>query len=384
MPAPTWVPQPPYTLEPTPAAPGGSAVPTTPSSPGSGTAPGPSQSTSAAADPYVVATGLSAPIGIAVLPDGSALVGERTSATIVSVQPVAGQPVTIVRTIPGLDASGDGGLLDLAISPSYAEDHLIYAYVTTPTDNRVIDFTLTGPITPVFTGIPKGATGNAGRIAFGVDDSLLIGTGDAGQPALAQNPASLAGKVLEVSDVGQPLQAGSPVLTQGQHALAGLCVDPDTGGVLETEPGAPASPGAPATRDEVNLLVRGGDYGWPQVRPNSAPALATLPAGADGQLAGASGCAVSNGVLYVTTRTATTLFSADIDSTATTTKLDAFAPSLAGRYGQLVTVVADPGDGSLWLATANKGISPAPDGASASDERILHIPPPGGGASSVT
>ena len=112
------------------------------------------------------------------------------------VQPIAGQPVTTVRTITGLDSSGDGGLLDLALSPAYDEDHLIYAYVTTATDNRVVDFTLTGPVTPVFTGIPKGATGNAGRIAFDVDGSLLIGTGDAGQPALAQDPASLAGKVL--------------------------------------------------------------------------------------------------------------------------------------------------------------------------------------------
>ena len=64
------------------------------------------------------------------------------------VQRTAGQPVTTVRTIPGLDATGDGGLLDLAISPTYAEDHLIYAYVTTATDNRVIDFTLDRPDHP--------------------------------------------------------------------------------------------------------------------------------------------------------------------------------------------------------------------------------------------
>ena len=101
-----------------------------------------------------MATGLTDPLGIAVLPDGTALVGQRNGA-ILQVQPIAGQPVATVRTISGLDSSGDGGLLDLALSPAYAQDHLIYAYVTTATDNRVVDFTLTGPVTPVFTGIPK-------------------------------------------------------------------------------------------------------------------------------------------------------------------------------------------------------------------------------------
>src|SRR5439155_11934034 len=121
----------------------------------------------------------------AMLPDGTALVGERTTGRIVRVQPVAGKPVPTVRQLSGLDTSGDGGLLDLALSPTYSEDGLIYAYVTTATDNRVVDFTLKGPVTPVVTGIPKGRIGNTGRIAFGADGDLYIGTGDAGRPALA-------------------------------------------------------------------------------------------------------------------------------------------------------------------------------------------------------
>src|SRR5206468_10003819 len=101
-------------------------------------------------DPLVVATKLTAPVGLTLLTDGTALVGERTTGRIVRVQPRAGQPVPTVRTLTGLDTSGDGGLLDLALSPTYAEDGLIYAYVTTRTDNRVVEFTLTGPVTPVF------------------------------------------------------------------------------------------------------------------------------------------------------------------------------------------------------------------------------------------
>ncbi len=388
---PNWAPQPAYTLEPaqpnTQSGSGNSATPTpsTSPAPSGGGGPAPSESPSGG-DSSVVATNLSAPVGIAVLPDGSALVGQRTTGVIVQVQSTAGQPVTTVRTIPGLDVSGDGGLLDLALSPEYGENHLIYAYVTTPTDNRVVDFTLTGPITPVFTGIPRAATGNRGRIAFTADGNLLIGTGDAGQPALAQNPASLAGKVLEVNDVGQSLTAGSPVLAQGLQGASGLCVDPDTGSIFETEPAAAAASATPAAKDEVNLIAAGQDYGWPVATARSVAALTTLPLAANGSPANDSGCAVSNGTLVVASLDSTSLYTSDITSPTGATNagvtLDPFVASLTGHYGRLITVVADP-DGTLWLATSNGGIVPAPAGASsATDERILHIQPTGGGAGS--
>jgi glucose/arabinose dehydrogenase len=386
---PTWVPQPAYTLEPTSpdgAGGGGAAGPTTSSPPpgSTGATSGPTDSPSPVADPAVVATGLTAPIGIAVLPSGSALVGQRTSGTIVQVQPTAGQPVTTVRTIAGLDAAGDGGLLDLAISPTYTQDHLIYAYVTTATDNRVVDFTLTGPITPVFAGIPKAATGNAGRIAFDPTGNLLIGTGDAGNPALAQDPHSLAGKVLEVNPVGQPVLGTSPIVSQGQHALSGLCVDSASAAVFETEPSQAGGAGVAATRDEVNLIAPGRDFGWPSPTPSSVGPAATLPLGTAGLSPLAAGCAVSDGVLYVASLDGTALYGADIAVTSpSSVKVDTFSPSLIGTYGRLITVVADP-DGSLWLATANVGVTPAAKGASPADERILHIQPSGGGAGSVT
>src|SRR5699024_2045427 len=133
----------------------------------------------------VVATHLVAPVGLTLLPDGTALVGERSTGRIVRVQPTPGKPVRTVRTLAGLDTSGDGGLLDLALSPHYAQDSLIFAYITTRTDNRVVVFTLHGPVTPVLTGIPKGTRDNAGRIAFDGAGNLYIGTGDVGRPRLA-------------------------------------------------------------------------------------------------------------------------------------------------------------------------------------------------------
>ncbi len=366
---PTWVPQPAYTLEPGPGLqPPQSAAPA-PSAPNAPSAGPTASATTPALDPAVVATGLSAPTGIAVLPDGTALVGERTTGRVLRVQPVAGQPVSTVRTLTGLDTTGGGGLLDLAVAPDYADDGLIFAYLTTPTDNRVVAFTLTGAVTVVIAGIPKGATDNMGRIAFDAQGNLLVGTGDAGQPALAQNPASLAGKVLNVTDAGAPVSGTSPVMTQGHHTVAGLCFDSSTGAIFETEPGSGA------VADEVNLLVPGADYGWPTPSAGSKAALATLPAAQ----AGPGGCAAADGVLYVASLDGKALLAATITATTGSVKLSTFTASLAGTYGRLITVAAAP-DGSLWLATSNTDGHGSP---TAADERILHIQPTGGGAGST-
>jgi glucose/arabinose dehydrogenase len=116
--APTWVPQPSFTGD--GAGRGGSS--STPGVPGGGPGGLPGRSGRSGApgpDPAVVATNLSAPVGLTMLPDNTALVGERTTGRIVRVQPQPGQPVQTVRTLSGLDASSDGGLMDLAISPHY-------------------------------------------------------------------------------------------------------------------------------------------------------------------------------------------------------------------------------------------------------------------------
>jgi len=307
-------------------------------------------------DPLVVATHLAAPVVLTLLPDGSALVGERTTGRIVRVQPVAGRPVPTVRRLTGLDASGDGGLLDLALSPSYTEDNLIYAYVTTATDNRVVDFTLHGPVTPVLTGIPKGRTGNTGRITFGADGELYVGTGDAGRPALAQEPTSLAGKVLRVDPIGDPPHdnphAGSPVWSSGHHVVDGLCAA--DGALFEAESGQP---------DEVNRIVAGDDYGYPVRSGATDPPLRTLPAGAGGP----GGCAVQRGRLWVTSLDGTALLAAPLAGSTSAPSIGGFVRVLVKRYGRLRTVVAAP-DGALWLTTSNRDGHGTPVAA---DERVI-------------
>lgn len=367
---PTWVPKPSFAGE--GEQPSASAILPQPNDPGSSPppsgSPAPSTGSSApgkADDPSVVATNLDAPDAIAILPDNTALVGERTTGRIVRVQPFPHQPVVPVRTISGLDTTGGGGLLDLALSPNYLQDGLIFAYLTTPTDDRVVDFTLTGPVTPVLTGIPRGATDNSGQIAFGDDGQLYIGTSDAGQPALAADPNSLAGKVLRVTDIGRPSpgnpNAASPVFTTGHHLVAGLCLIPKTNVLLEVEPPRGVGQGA------LNVLSGGGDYGWPHPSAASAPALAALPAGTGTP----GGCAVLNGNVFVTSLDGAELLETRPTAQGATLSAGPFSVTLQHTYGRLLTVVAAP-DGALWLTTSNRDGHGKPI---ATDERVLRIIP---------
>ena len=372
---PTWVPQPSFQGE-GQVPPNGSVDPTTPDPGPTGPAvPGPQQSgprpsPTKGPDPYVVATKLTAPVGIAVLPDGTALVGERTTGRIVRVQPAPGRPVTTVRTLQGISTAGGGGLLDLALSPNYAQDSLIFAYLSTPTDNRVVAFTLTGPVTPVLTGIPRGSSDNVGRIAFGADGLLYVGTGDAGHPAFAADPRSLAGKVLRVSDIGQPAAGNpapsSPVFTSGHRVVSGLCSDPDAGSFVEVESRGRAEPG------NVYVLDAGEFYGWPTPGSSTQDPITTLPTGQGGP----GGCAVLDNQLYVTSLTGKSLLSAPLTASGAGLAAGKFVAALQNKYGRLLTVVADPVNGVLWLTTSNRDGHGRPV---ASDERVLRIPPPSGG-----
>jgi len=355
----------------TPIVPRPSTLPpsVTPGSPGSSSGSNPP---GANKNPAVVAKHLTAPVGLAMLPDGTALVGERTTGRIVRVQPRPGEPVPTVRTLHGLDTSGDGGLLDLAVSPAYPEDNLIYAYITTRKDNRVVEFTLAGPVTPVVTGIAKGRSGNAGRLHFAPNGDLFIGTGDTGRAQRADNPQSLAGKVLRVTAIGKPARSNpmkrSPVYTSGMHLVNGLCGDPPGSTVLEVESGGPLNP------DEVNVLSAGQNYGWPAASGVGRTPVATLP----DAFGSPGGCAVLAGNLWVTSLDGAAVLSAPLRGAGAHLEVGKFRPVLKGKFGRLMTVVAAP-DGALWLTTSNKDGQGHPVPA---DERVIRYLPGGGGAGS--
>jgi glucose/arabinose dehydrogenase len=216
----------PFTTEPEMQAPPSSSPPPPPPLPGT---PFPK----ACPAPGVMQGCLESTSGLIMLPDSqSALVAERTTGAVKNVSTKAEPTVKVV--IP-VDPSGDGGLLDIVLSPTYSQDRLMYAYISTPTDNRVIRIADGDVPKPLLTGIPKGATGNAGSLIFTSPTTLVVQTGDAGNPALANDPASLAGKVLRIEQPTTVGQAPPTTALSGMGAGGSMCTDPADGSLYITD-----------------------------------------------------------------------------------------------------------------------------------------------------
>jgi glucose/arabinose dehydrogenase len=308
-------------------------------------------------DPNVVATGLTVPTGLVVLPDGTAVVGERDSGRLLQVFPDR-SPARELMTLPGVDTAGDGGLLGLALSPTYGEDGLLYAYVSTATDNRVVRFPLGGTPNPVLTGIPRGGVDNGGGLLFGGDGTLYVGTGDVGDPALAADPASLAGKVLAIDVFGRPAATGGPVSSRGHRNVTALCQGPQQ--LFATDEAADGP-------DAVDAVIRGGDVG-----PDGVEPVLELPA----EEGGLGGCAVAGSFVFLGAMDGRQVDVVQLDGNGDpVADPEAFLPD---RYGRLRTVVLAP-DGALWITTSNKDGVGTPE---ADDDRVLRVVPPAGQADS--
>jgi glucose/arabinose dehydrogenase len=320
-------------------------VPGRPAEPGSGADAG---------DPNVVASGLAVPTGLALLPDGSAIVGERDTGRLLRVFPDRA-PARELMTVPGIDTAGDGGLLGLAVSPTYLEDGLIYAYVSTAADNRVVRFPLGGTPNPVFTGIPRGELHNGGGLLFTPEGHLLVGTGDTGNPSLAADPNSWSGKVLEIDVFGAPV-GSTPIYSRGHRDVTALCQAAE-GPLYGTDDSVDGA-------DEVNLLVQGRDYG-PGAVQGTAP-LAEVP-GAEG---GLGGCAAAGNGLFLGALDGKRIHALALDGSGTV--VGDPEQFLVDEYGRLRTLVLDT-EGALWITTSNRdGIGvPAAD-----DDKVLRIMPP--------
>ena len=322
--------------------------------------------TQGASQSGTIATGLSVPWGIAFLPGGDALVSERTTGRILRVSST-GRRRRVVMRIPGVDtASGEGGLLGLAVSPDYAEDRWVYAYFTSPTDNRIVRFRLGGRLRPVLTGLRRGTVHDGGRIAFGPDGKLYAGVGEAGFSSLAQNRRSLNGKILRMNPDGSvprdnPFR-GSLVWSYGHRNVQGLAWDA-RGRLWATELGASAF-------DEVNLIRKGRNYGWPEVegRGSTAGGRFTNPVVTwTTSEASPSGAAIRRGTLYIGALQGEALLRVKLNGTRARKR----TALLQGRYGRIRTVVRAP-DGSLWVTTSNRDGRGSPrDG----DDRIVRIRP---------
>ena len=318
--------------------------------------------TRAPADPEVLVTGLEAPWGLDFLPGGDALVTERDTARVLRV-PAAGGTPALLTTLDEAEPDGEGGLLGLAVSPEHARDRTVYAYVTTARDNRVVRFTTDDPgrREPVLTGIPKGRIHNGGRLAFGPDGLLYVGTGDTGDTALSQDPGSLGGKVLRMTPDGQPAPgASSLVFSRGHRNVQGLAFD-DAGRPYAVEFGQNRF-------DEVNQVVEGGNGGWPDVEgagTGGGRFLAPITTWTTDE-ASPSGATVAGGSLWVAALRGERLWRVPLDGRGGAGEPEAL---YEGRFGRLRAAATAP-DGSVWLLTSNRDGRGDP---AEPDDRVLRL-----------
>ena len=195
----------------------------------------------------------------------------------------------LVAQIDGVDASGDGGLLGIALSPSYDEDGLIYAYVTTAEDNRIIRIARGDVPKAIFTGIPQGQRPTTAAGSPSPPTGRCMS--EPATPATRQLPpipASLAGKVLRLDEFGKPA-ASNP--TPGLADLR-LRIHPGGRHVPDRRRHGRRAGSAADGEDLLLPLTAGKDYATVE----DGEALWTWTA-ADG---GAADCSISNGVLAST------------------------------------------------------------------------------------
>ena len=315
------------------------------------------------------------------------LVTERSGAIRI-IQNGVLQPAPLA-TFAGISARSEEGLMGLALHPDYGTNRLVYTCYARPTGgglvDRVVRFedrgTSIGPETVIIDNLPA-ATNHAGcRLAFGPDQKLYITTGDATNRKIAQDPASLGGKILRVNADGSiPADnptAGSAVWSLGHRNAQGIAWQPGTGRLFATEHG-PSGFDGPGGGDEVNIISKGANFGWPVVSHERtdpqfvSPLLVFTPAVAPGGAMFYTGTAIpqftgnlffaalkGEGVMRVE------LTAVDSDKVARYTKL----PEV--NVGRVRHVAAGP-DGAIYLLTSNRDGRGSPK---AGDDQIFRIVP---------
>lgn len=316
----------------------------------------------------VVAEGLEVPWGIAFLPGGDALVTERPGRVrLLRAGVLQGQPVAQVH----IANSTEGGLLGIAAHPDFASNRQFYVYVTTDaggrTENRVERWVLSEDHTSatfervIFDGIPTAIYHDGGRLRFGPDGMLYVGTGDSRNPDLAQDPKSPAGKLLRLTPDGQVPSdnpfAGSPVFLLGIRNTEGWdWKDRET---LYLADHGPSGELSRQGHDEINVAHAGDNLGWPDIYSCDTkegmvtPSLTFNDAMPPGGAALYTGDAISEwkGSLLVGTLGSRHLHRVVFD-TQEPRRVAKHEVYLRGTYGRLRDVLMGP-DGHLYVTTSN-------------------------------
>lgn len=330
-----------------------------------------------------VADNLDVPWSIDWLPDGTALFTERGGDLRVVKNGVLQEESLLSLKVSGTE----GGLLGIAVDPDFAENGFIYLYYTYDKENltlnKVVRYHLDGITATesmvLIDGIPGGEYHDGGRIQFGPDGKIYITTGDAGKADLAQNPESVAGKILRINSDGtipndNPWD-NSPVYSIGHRNPQGIDWD-ESGNLLATEHGPSGL--LRYAHDEINLIVPGANYGWPDIIGDQrreglqSPIFHTgddtwAPSGSEFY----SGSAIPQwtGKYFVATLRGTHLHMLDFDGRNGV--VTSHEKMFNGEFGRLRDVQTGP-DGLLYILTSNQDGRGNP---MSGDDRILRIVP---------
>lgn len=338
-----------------------------------------------------IASGLEVPWALAFAPDGRLFVTERVGRIRVIENGALRQEPW--ATIP-VAADGEAGLMGIAVAPDFATSRAIYAVATVTRADRHVNQVLRltdengvgGRPTVVLDDIPAAVFHAGDAIAFGPDGTLYVATGDAREPGDAQDPASLAGKVLRMRPDGRipddnPTR-GSLVYARGVRNMQGLTWLP-SGEAVGTDHGPSGFPNERFRqgRDELNVIPRGGNLGWPTVAgrsgdrrfsrplvdwsdPGIAPSGVAAYTGPHGPWSGSVFVAALKGEQL---RRVTLVR----DSTAAGWRAVSDESLFGGVFGRLRAVAMGP-DGLLYFTTSNRDGRGTPRSG---DDHVLRLRP---------
>ena len=315
----------------------------------------------------VVASGLDVPWSLAFLPGGRILVTERPGRIrLIENGALVDEPVAMVTTL----MRGESGLLGLAADPAFDTNRRIYLYLTadvggSPT-NRVERWTVSADLRhatkekDLVTGIPGAQFHDGGRLRFGPDGMLYIGTGDARSPDRSQDADDLAGKILRVNTEGDAPQdnprPGKPAFITGIRNTQGFdWVSPTE--LLVTDHG-PSGDLNRSGHDEVNVAKPGENLGWPttwgcETREGFVtPRLTWTRAAPPGGAAIYTGDAIAGwkGSLLIGVLGSAHLHRVQLS--ADRAKVEKHEVYFDGTHGRLRDVIMGP-DGHLYVTTSN-------------------------------
>ncbi len=328
------------------------------------TLPSPSQPQTQQSDipqTTILAQDLDTPWALAFLPDKSILVTERAG-RVQRLEPNG--TLTLLATLPSKEV-GEGGLLGVALDPQFEQNHFVYFYYTyagtTDTLNRVVRMiyqnnTLTDEEI-IVDAIPGNSNHNGGRIKFGPDGLLYIATGDAENPSQAQDTSTLGGKILRITREGK-----AEVFSYGHRNVQGLTWD-NQGNLWATEHGRS---GVQSGLDELNLIEKGKNYGWPTIQGNETRSgMETAIRNSGSTTWAPAGIASLNNSLFFGGLRGQTLYQVVLQGNQVTEMKEHFK----NQFGRIREVIVGP-DGMLYITTSNRDGRGTPNSF---DDKIIRI-----------